>query len=52
MHINKAYKKNIGKEQAQDIIHSFAIMRPSVDDDLDTDDISNQEEDGNVYMIR
>ncbi|GAA5813633.1 hypothetical protein MFLAVUS_007117 [Mucor flavus] len=44
----EAYKKNIGREEAQQIIHTFAIMRPSGDDDsddLDTDDTSNQEED-------
>lgn len=44
----KAYKKNIGREEAQQIIHTFAIMRPSGDDDsddLDTDDTSNQEDD-------
>ncbi|KAI9334851.1 acyl CoA binding protein-domain-containing protein [Pilaira anomala] len=44
----EAYKKNIGREEAQQIIHTFAIMRPSGDDDsddLDTDDTSNQEDD-------
>lgn len=43
----QAYKKNLGREEAQQIIHTFAIMRPSGDDDsddLDTDDTSNQEE--------
>ncbi|KAG2207761.1 hypothetical protein INT47_011881, partial [Mucor saturninus] len=45
----EAYKKNIGKEQAQEIIHSFAVMRPvEYDDTTDTDDTSNQEEDSSA----
>lgn len=42
----EAYKRNVGREEAQQIIHAFAIMRPSGDDsdDLDTDDTSNLDE--------
>ncbi|KAI7894561.1 uncharacterized protein EV154DRAFT_414844, partial [Mucor mucedo] len=49
----EAYKKNIGKEQAQEIIHSFAVMRPvEYDDTTDTDDTSNQEEDEEQDYLR
>ncbi|KAI9244749.1 hypothetical protein EDC94DRAFT_530704, partial [Helicostylum pulchrum] len=50
----EAYKKNIGREEAQQIIHTFAIMRPSGDDDsddLDTDDTSNQEDDDDEDVL-
>ncbi|CEP14941.1 hypothetical protein [Parasitella parasitica] len=46
----EAYKKNTGREEAQRIIHAFAIMKPSGADDssddlLDTDDTSTNQED-------
>ncbi|KAI9468995.1 MAG: acyl CoA binding protein-domain-containing protein [Benjaminiella poitrasii] len=52
----EAYKKNAGREEAQQIIHAFAIMRPSGNDESDddlldetTDDnTSNQGEDSSV----
>ncbi|KAI7904600.1 acyl CoA binding protein-domain-containing protein [Cokeromyces recurvatus] len=52
----EAYKKNAGREEAQRIIHAFAIMRPSGNDESDddllddtTDDAtSNQGEDSSV----
>ncbi|GAA5794999.1 hypothetical protein HPULCUR_000349 [Helicostylum pulchrum] len=45
----QAYKKNIGKKEAQQIIQTFAAMRPfseeeEDDGDDDTDDTSNQDE--------
>ena len=47
----ESYKKNIGRDEAQQIIHAFAIMKPSggdesSDDLLDTDDTSTNQ-DGN-----
>ncbi|KAL7308917.1 hypothetical protein PS15m_011056 [Mucor circinelloides] len=49
----ESYKKNVGREEAQQIIHAFAIMKPSGGDDssddlLDTDDTSTNQEDNDV----
>ncbi|KAL9544023.1 hypothetical protein MBANPS3_007840 [Mucor bainieri] len=46
----ESYKRNVGREEAQQIIHAFAIMKPSGGDDssddlLDTDDTSTNQED-------
>ncbi|KAF1807064.1 hypothetical protein FB192DRAFT_1271419, partial [Mucor lusitanicus] len=46
----ESYKRNVGREEAQQIIHAFAIMKPSGGDDssddlLDTDDASTNQED-------
>ncbi|GAN00614.1 acyl--binding protein [Mucor ambiguus] len=46
----ESYKKNVGREEAQQIIHAFAIMKPSGGDDssddlVDTDDTSTNQED-------
>ncbi|KAI8993447.1 acyl CoA binding protein-domain-containing protein [Pilobolus umbonatus] len=49
----EAYKRNAGREEAQQIIHAFAIMRPAGDDDsddIDTDDTSNQDDDEDMSI--
>ncbi|KAI8366788.1 uncharacterized protein BYT42DRAFT_587887 [Radiomyces spectabilis] len=45
----EAYKRNVGKAQAQQIIQVFAIMRPSGDDDdSDDDEDANSTDAGSV----
>ncbi|KAI9275144.1 hypothetical protein EDC94DRAFT_509418, partial [Helicostylum pulchrum] len=53
----QAYQKNIGKKEAQQIIQTFAAMRPfseeeEDDGDDDTDDTSNQDGKVFIYIIR
>ncbi|KAG0764980.1 hypothetical protein G6F33_002109 [Rhizopus arrhizus] len=56
----EAYKKNIGREEAQKIIHAFAVMRPSGQDtttdddeisDLDGTSITSEEEEEQNYLL-
>ncbi|KAI8048948.1 acyl CoA binding protein-domain-containing protein [Gilbertella persicaria] len=49
----EAYKKNLGREEAQQIMHAFAIMRPSGDDDDSEDDDNtshSEEEEEQAYL--
>ncbi|KAI9277875.1 hypothetical protein BY458DRAFT_504309 [Sporodiniella umbellata] len=53
----EAYTKNMGREEAQRIIHSFAIMRPSGEDtsddgisDLDDTSIASEDEEEQNYL--
>ncbi|CEG81199.1 hypothetical protein RMATCC62417_15426 [Rhizopus microsporus] len=53
----EAYKKNMGREEAQRIIHTFAVMRPSGEDttddelsDMDDTSIASEDEEEQNYL--